>query len=86
MGPPMVVIYTLASVGSIAGGWLSGHLIKRGWSVNAGRKTAMLACAIAVVPIVFASKVTDMWASVLLIGFGCRCSPGILGKHIHAGF
>jgi len=76
MGPPMVVIYTLASVGSIAGGWLSGHLIKRGWSVNAGRKTAMLACAIAVVPIVFASKVTDMWASVLLIGLAAAAHQG----------
>ncbi|MGH9496958.1 MAG: MFS transporter, partial [Candidatus Sulfotelmatobacter sp.] len=45
---PLLVIYTGASVGSIGGGWLSSTLIKRGWSVNASRKTAMLACALAV--------------------------------------
>jgi ACS family hexuronate transporter-like MFS transporter len=76
IGPPMVVIYTLASVGSIAGGWLSGHLIKRGWSVNAGRKTAMLVCAVAVVPIVFASKVAGMWPAVLLIGLAAAAHQG----------
>ena len=76
IGPPMVVIYTLASVGSIAGGWLSGHLIKRGWSVNAGRKTAMLVCALAVVPIVFASKVAGMWSAVLLIGLAAAAHQG----------
>ncbi len=76
MGPPMVVIYTLASVGSVGGGWLSSHLIKRGWSVNAGRKTAMLVCALAVVPIIFASRVADMWAAVLLIGLAAAAHQG----------
>lgn len=76
MGPPMVVIYTLASVGSIAGGWLSGHLIKRGWTVNAARKTAMLACALAVVPIIFASRVSGMWSAVLLIGLAAAAHQG----------
>ena len=39
---PLIVIYLVADVGSIGGGWLSSALIKRGWSVNAARKTAML--------------------------------------------
>jgi len=76
IGPPMVVIYLMADVGSIAGGWLSGHLIKRGWTVNAGRKTAMLVCALAVVPIVFASRVADMWSAVLLIGLAAAAHQG----------
>jgi ACS family hexuronate transporter-like MFS transporter len=76
IGPPMVVIFTLASVGSIGGGWLSSVLIKRGWSVNAGRKTAMLVCALAVVPIVFASKVAGMWSAVLLIGLAAAAHQG----------
>ena len=76
IGPPMVVIYILADIGSIAGGWLSGHLIKRGWSVNAGRKIAMLVCALAVVPIVVASKVTGMWSAVLLIGLAAAAHQG----------
>jgi MFS transporter, ACS family, hexuronate transporter len=76
MGPPMVVIFSLASVGSIVGGWLSSHLVKRGWSLNAARKTAMLVCATAVVPIIFASKVTGMWSAVLLIGLAAAGHQG----------
>jgi ACS family hexuronate transporter-like MFS transporter len=37
IGPPLIVIYLMADVGSIGGGWLSSALIKRGWSINAGR-------------------------------------------------
>ena len=46
IGLPLIVIYLLADVGSVGGGWLSSSLIKRGWSVNAARKTAMLVCAL----------------------------------------
>src|SRR6185295_11634704 len=37
IGPPLITIYLLADVGSIGGGWLSSFLIKRNWSINAGR-------------------------------------------------
>jgi len=76
IGPPMVTIYLMADIGSILGGWLSGHLIKRGWSVNASRKTAMLVCALAVVPIIFASRVTSMWSAVFLIGLAAAAHQG----------
>jgi len=42
----MAVIYTGSSVGSIFGGWLSGHLIRKGWHVGKARMTAMLSAAI----------------------------------------
>jgi ACS family hexuronate transporter-like MFS transporter len=76
IGPPIVVIYTMASIGSIGGGWLSSHLLKRGWTLNASRKTAMLVCALAVVPIIFASRVADMWSAVLLIGLAAAAHQG----------
>ena len=76
VGLPLVVIYQMATVGSIAGGWLSSTLIKRGWSVNASRKTAMLACAVAVVPIVFAAKVSSLWTAVWLIGLAAAGHQG----------
>ena len=34
-------IYLMADVGSVAGGWLSGYFIRRGWSVARARKTTM---------------------------------------------
>ncbi len=76
IGLPLVAIYLIADVGSIGGGWLSSALIKRGWSVNAGRKTAMLVCALAVVPIVFAPKVASLWLAVGLVGLAAAAHQG----------
>lgn len=76
IGLPLVIIYQMATIGSIAAGWLSSTLIKRGWSVSASRKTAMLICALAVVPIVFASKVSNLWAVVFLIGLATAAHQG----------
>jgi ACS family hexuronate transporter-like MFS transporter len=76
VGPPLVVIYLLADVGSIGGGWLSSRLIGRGWTVNRARKTAMLVCAVAVTPIVFASSVHNLWAAVFLVGLAAAAHQG----------
>jgi ACS family hexuronate transporter-like MFS transporter len=76
VGLPLFVIYQVATVGSIGGGWLSSFWIKRGWSVNASRKTAMLICAIAVVPVVFASRVSNLWISVALIALAAAAHQG----------
>jgi ACS family hexuronate transporter-like MFS transporter len=75
-GLPLVVIYLIADVGSIGGGWLSSALIKRGWSINAGRKTAMFICAVCVVPIVFASQTSNLWVAVTLIGIAAAAHQG----------
>ena len=76
VGPPLVVIYLVADVGSIGGGWLSSTLIKRGWTVNAGRKTAMLVCALAVVPMMFASGARELWVAVGLISLAAAAHQG----------
>jgi MFS transporter, ACS family, hexuronate transporter len=76
MGLPLVVIYSMASVGSIGGGWLSAFFIKKGWSVNVGRKIAMLLCALCVVPVIFAATTTDVWTAVFLIGLACGAHQG----------
>jgi ACS family hexuronate transporter-like MFS transporter len=76
LGPPLVTIYLIADVGSVAGGWLSSSLIKRGWTVNVARKTALLACAICVVPVFAASNVSNLWAATLLIGLAAAAHQG----------
>jgi ACS family hexuronate transporter-like MFS transporter len=76
MGLPLFVIYQMATVGSVGGGWLSSFMVRRGYTVNASRKTAMLICALAVVPIVFAAKVSSLWAAVLLIGLAAAAHQG----------
>jgi len=76
VGVPIIVIYIMADIGSIGGGWLSAIFIKKGWSVNAARKTAMLICAIAVIPVIYASMTADKWTSILLIGLACGAHQG----------
>jgi len=76
VGLPLIVVYLIADIGSVAGGWLSSSLIKRGFSVNRSRKTAMLICAIAVVPVVFAAKASNVWVAVLLVGLAAAAHQG----------
>jgi MFS transporter, ACS family, hexuronate transporter len=68
IGAPMVTVYVLATIGSVAGGWMSSALMKRGWSTNAARKTTMLLCALCVAPVALATQVDQPWVAVLLIG------------------
>ena len=75
-GLPLVVIYVLADVGSIGGGWLSSTLIKRGWALGRARKTAMLICALCVTPIVLVSQTSNMWVAVVLIGLAAAAHQG----------
>lgn len=76
IGLPLVVIYVVADVGSIGGGWLSSMLIKKGWTANKARKTAMLICALSVVPIVFAAKASNLWVAVGLVAIAAAAHQG----------
>jgi len=76
VGLPLVIVYLIADAGSVAGGWLSSSMIKRGVSVNRARKTAMLICALAVVPVVFAAKASNVWIAVLLVGIAAGAHQG----------
>ena len=76
IGIPIMAIYLISDVGSVAGGWLSSSLIKRGRSVNAARKIAMLICAVGVLPVVFAYRVESTLSAVLLIGLAAACHQG----------
>jgi ACS family hexuronate transporter-like MFS transporter len=73
---PLFVIYSGASVGSISGGWLSSSLLKRGWTLNASRKTALFACALAVTPIMIAARTADAWLAILLIALAAGAHQG----------
>lgn len=76
IGPPMITIYLMADVGSIAGGWMSSKLIGMGWTTNSARKLAVLICALLVVPVSVAPVVSNMWTAVLLIGLAAAAHQG----------
>jgi ACS family hexuronate transporter-like MFS transporter len=76
IGLPLIVVFLMADVGSIGGGWLSSVMIKRGASINLGRKTALLVCALMVVPIMFAAYPDNAWISVVLLGLATAGHQG----------
>jgi ACS family hexuronate transporter-like MFS transporter len=80
-GPPLVAIYLLADVGSIFGGWLSSRMLALGFSANRARKTAMLICALMVVPVVFAQWAPSIWIAVVLLGLACAGHQGFSSNH-----
>ena len=67
LAAPLIAVYLIADVGSVGGGWLSSAFIKRGWTVNRARKTAMLAMALLIVPTAFAPQAGNMWTAVLIV-------------------
>lgn len=76
VGLPLIIVYLIADVGSVAGGWMSSTLIKRGWEINKARKTAMLVCALSVVPVAFAAKASNPWVAILLVGLAAAAHQG----------
>ena len=71
-----MIPFIAAVPGSIFGGWLSGYLIRRGWSVNAGRKTAMLVCALSMPTGVIAAFAGNPWIAIALISVSTSAHQG----------
>jgi ACS family hexuronate transporter-like MFS transporter len=67
MGLPLIVIYLMADVGSVAGGFLSSAMIGRGVNAIKSRMLSMLICALGIVPIVFAASASGLWSAVFFI-------------------
>jgi MFS transporter, ACS family, hexuronate transporter len=76
LGLPLIVIYTITTVGSIGGGWISGAMINRGVPANKARKIAMFICALCVVPVVMAANMTSLWFVVGIISAALAAHQG----------
>lgn len=73
---PLIIIYTMASIGGVFGGALSSRFIKIGKTIDYARKTAILVCAIMVLPLIFATKFDNLWLVVVIIGFATAAHQG----------
>jgi len=70
IGLPFLVIFIMADAGSLIGGYASGALIKKGWSINKARKLTLLVCAIIILPLTIVPVVASKWLAVSLIALG----------------
>jgi ACS family hexuronate transporter-like MFS transporter len=73
---PLIIIYSVSGLGGISMGWLSSHLIKSGKSIDYSRKTAILVCAIIVLPILAAPQINNLWIVTGLISLAAAAHMG----------
>jgi ACS family hexuronate transporter-like MFS transporter len=68
---PTAMVFIIATVGSVFGGWLPGWLMSRGWEAYRARKSAMFVYAACALPVVISQWMGsfNMWLAVLMIGF-----------------
>lgn len=73
---PVVIVYSIATVGSIGGGWISSTLLNAGKTPNISRKTAMLICALCVIPVFAAPYIHHLFVVVGLVGLAAAAHQG----------
>jgi len=64
---PLMAIFFVAGIGSVSGGWLSSNLLRRGYSLNAARKLALLVCACCALPVCAAPFMPHPYWAVALV-------------------
>ena len=78
---PLIIVYSVSSLGSIAGGWLSGRRMKSGHSVNSGRKLALFVTAVCVLPIMLVPQMHVLsphsaWPAIALFSLAAAAHQG----------
>jgi len=72
----LTVVYVIADVGSVFGGWLASALVKRGWTLNRSRKFALLIFALIMPLVTVANFAKNAWVAVILIGIAAGAHQG----------
>lgn len=75
-GLPLAAVYTMAALGSVAGGGLSAWFLRRGWSVNAARKIAALLCAASTVPVILIPRIQSVWLATAFFALANAAHQG----------
>ena len=73
---PLIIIYSVSSIGGIGGGWLSSRLISSGKSIDFARKTSILICALIILPVMLVSQTHHLWLAVILIALAAAGHQG----------
>jgi len=65
---PLIIIYTMSSIGGIYGGHVSSQFIRFGRSIDFARKTTILLFALLVLPLNAVPYIDNIWIVVVIIG------------------
>jgi ACS family hexuronate transporter-like MFS transporter len=74
---PLVVIYLIADIGSVAGGWLSSRFIRSGMATLSARLLAMACMAACTLPVMGVAAAPGLWPAVLLIALAAAGHQGL---------
>jgi len=73
---PLIVIYTVSSIGGIGGGWISSKFITMGKSIDFARKTTILISALIILPVMLVSQTQNLWMAIGLIALAAAGHQG----------
>ena len=76
IGLPLILVYNASAVGSIGGGWLPELFRRFGLSQIYARLSAMLLCAVSVLPIFTLTHVGSEWAAIAILGLATAAHQG----------
>ena len=76
LGLPLIIVYNISAIGSIAGGWLPALFCGVRRDVAKARMSAMLICAILVLPIFAAGSLNSEWAAIGLLSLAAAAHQG----------
>jgi MFS transporter, ACS family, hexuronate transporter len=73
---PLTCIFLVSGFGGILGGRLSSFLLRRGWTLNAARKTTFLVCGFCAVPVFAAPLASNYVVAVALVALAAAAHCG----------
>ena len=76
LGLPLIVVYNASAVGSIGGGWLPALFRRFGLSQSYARLSAMLFCALMVLPIFTVTHMQSEWGAIGVLSLAAAAHQG----------
>ena len=76
IGLPVALVYTMAALGALSGGFLPGRLMAGGMDARRARMPSLLAYSCLIVPVPFVLWVHDSWGAALLLGLALFAHQG----------
>lgn len=76
IGLPVALVYALAALGALSGGWLPARFMARGWSLNRARKTTLFLYAALVTPVPLVLGIESAWPAAFLLGLALFAHQG----------
>ncbi len=80
IGLPLITVYLVSDLGSVAGGWLPAFLVRRGISTTRARLTPMLISAVCVLPVMFAGYAKYEWAAVGVVSLAAAAHQAFMAN------